>query len=186
MKPPELINYTSPPKKHRKGLYLCFCKNKFVSRCDSVKSGKTKSCGCIKKITNGKTTKHGHNRKGATTATYKCWSNMLSRCKNKKLPSYKNYGARGITVCERWRVFNNFLFDMGACPIGLQLDRIDNNKGYFKQNCRWATRSENCNNKNNNLRLKHNGKSYTATELARKLSLNENNLIYYLNKYLYE
>ncbi len=84
--------------------------------------------------------KHGHAVDGKPTKTYSAWSSMLSRCLNKNHSAYHNYGGRGITVCDDWReCFSNFLLDMGVAPPGLSLDRKDNDKGYFKDNCRWAT-----------------------------------------------
>lgn len=70
------------------------------------------------------------------------WYNMRQRCYNPNNPGYKNYGGRGIKVCKRWHVYENFLADMGAPPFGLTLDRKDNNKGYCKSNCRWATQAQ--------------------------------------------
>ncbi len=75
------------------------------------------------------------------------WRNMIQRCTNPNHKKYINYGARGITVCERWKIFENFLADMGERPGNLQIDRIDNNKGYSPENCRWTTSKVNNNNK---------------------------------------
>ena len=75
------------------------------------------------------------------TSEYKTWSCLRDRCRNSKARDYKNYGGRGITVCERWDSFENFLNDMGLRPEGMSLDRIDNDKGYSKDNCRWADKT---------------------------------------------
>jgi len=71
------------------------------------------------------------------------WREMNYRCNNESHPFYEYYGGRGITVCEEWKDYKNFLRDMGKKPEGLELDRIDNNKGYFKENCRWSTKAKN-------------------------------------------
>ena len=123
----------------------CDCGNYTFVRFDSLKS--TNSCGCLR-IEKGKEKKtHGM----TSTTAYSVWQGMKKRCLNKNNPNYHNYGGRGISVSERWIKFENFLEDMGHPPKGMQLDRIDNNLGYSKENCRWATPKENSNNKRNTL-----------------------------------
>src|ERR1700683_5203535 len=84
--------------------------------------------------------------------TRSSWYLMRSRCRDKHKKDYKNYGGRGITICERWQIFDNFLTDMGERPAGLTLDRIDNDKGYYKENCQGADRKTQANNRRQNQR----------------------------------
>ena len=88
--------------------------------------------------------KHGHNpsKTGKPSPTYQSWYAMKQRCQNPNCPAYKDYGGRGIKICERWMDFANFLQDMGEKPEGLTLDRINNNGNYELGNCRWATRKQ--------------------------------------------
>lgn len=100
------------------------------------------------------------------TSIYMCWRNVLSRCDSPSNPQFYLYGGRGITVCERWRRFENFLEDMGEAPDGLWLERKDNNKGYSPDNCVWATPKEQANNRRTTRRILFQGETYSLTELA--------------------
>lgn len=101
--------------------------------------GITRSCGCLlRETTITRSTKHGM----SDSSEYDIWSAMVQRATNPKNARYADYGGRGIGVCEKWLDFANFYADMGPRPEGRSLDRIDNDKGYSPDNCRWATGSE--------------------------------------------
>ena len=111
-------------------------------------------------------------------AEYKLWDSMKSRCYNPKSPSYKNYGAKGITVCERWRTsYDNFIEDMGHRHTPKhQLDRIDNNKGYEPGNCKWSTPKENNLNRTNNIIVMFNGSKRVLSDVAEELGISVNTI----------
>lgn len=86
--------------------------------------------------------RHRHGYFLEANRTFRIWQAMKARCDNKNNTNYVYYGGRGVSYCENWRTFSSFLDDMGECPEGMELDRIDNNNGYYKENCRWVTRAE--------------------------------------------
>lgn len=116
----------------------------------------------------GRRKTHGHAANYRPSPTYGCWSGMISRCSDAASCSYSQYGGRGITVCERWKKFENFLADMGEKPGGKSLDRFPGNNGNYElSNCRWATRLEQQNNMRSNRLITHNGETHTVAEWAR-------------------
>jgi len=107
---------------------------------------------------------------------YIAWAHMKARCLNSNDPRYADYGGRGITICDAWLNSANFISDMGLKPYGFQLERKDNNKGYYKENCIWATVKAQANNRRSNLNLTHNGITQTLQQWSEQLSINNRTL----------
>lgn len=118
---------------------LCDCGLTTIVRGSLLRSGNTKSCGCLRLV---KQIKHGGARRSQRHVLYWTWTSMRSRCNNPNDSSYSNYGAIGVKVCPEWDSFEQFLVDMGERPEGTTLDRIDPNGDYTVSNCRWATAYE--------------------------------------------
>jgi len=114
-------------------------------------------------------------------SVYRIWTSMMARCFNSGNSAYHDYGARGITVCERWLKFENFYADMGERPEGKTLDRIDNDKSYSPNNCRWASVKEQSRNKRSNVWISFNGKRQVMTDWARETGIPPATLKYRLD-----
>ncbi len=152
-------------------LCLCDCGVEKVIRLSTLVSGSTKSCGCLKHekaVEAGKTLNlnHGELRGRTASPEYKAWQHIKERCFKSSCSEFKNYGARGITICPRWvDLFTNFLDDVGRRPSPQHsIDRIDNTKGYEPGNCRWATPSQQSNNRRSTHILELDGISLTRRE----------------------
>lgn len=136
-----LIRYVRT-NKHGKRIWSakCSCGTEIEALASALGSGNTTSCGCYQRE---KLSSHSRSHGMSTTREYATWRGMLSRCHNPNDTGYHKYGARGITVCDRWRQsFVAFYADMGIKPAGMSLERINNSAGYSPANCRWATSSE--------------------------------------------
>ena len=134
-----------------------------------LRSGNTKSCGCLNVDSS---TTHGM----STTSTYHTWESMKARCGNPKHKFYSRYGGRGIKLCSRWSMFENFYEDMGECPVGLSIERKDNNKGYTPDNCVWASDKQQSKNKSSNVNLTYNGRTQCISVWAKELGVSANTL----------
>lgn len=131
---------------------LCECGSIAVVATANLRSGKTKSCGCLikEKMAIGIGLKHGK----SYTAEYSVWLGMRERCNNKMNPSYKRYGGRGISVCPEWDSFEVFLHDMGKRPTASHsIERINNDGNYEASNCKWATKYDQANNRSKSVRV---------------------------------
>lgn len=150
----------------RRYLWNCLCECGEQKQIDgySLRSGRTTSCGCWKKEA---TKTHGQRQ----SLTYNSWSTMKQRCTNPAATDYENYGGKGITIASEWNYFEEFVKDMGERPPGTTLDRVKNELGYSKENCRWATAEEQQSNKSNNVLHEFGDEMLTISEISRRTGI---------------
>lgn len=144
---------------------ICDCGNEVVAYTGNLTKGKTKSCGCWKKMVSSITNKkHGM----SNSDEYRIWQGIRMRCLNPNVKNYNRYGGAGITICDRWvNSFENFYADMGGRPSKTHsVDRINNDGNYEPSNCRWATPSEQGNNTTKNVFVEYQGRRMTTAQFA--------------------
>ena len=177
-------SYIEPSGRQRRIVTAkCDCGDVKNYRLEDLRSGATQSCGCLRneQIIKANTT-HGHASNGLISTEYRIWRGMKVRCENERSKYFNNYGARGVSIHDRWKdSFEQFYQDMGPRPSkDHSLDRIDNNGNYEPSNCKWSTKKEQNNNKRNNTLVEYNGKIQTVAQWASEYNLNYNTLFYRL------
>ena len=148
----------------------------------------TRSCGCLamESCSSGKDSrnfKHGHAINGVRSSTLSTWSNMISRCFNEKNKSWHHYGGRGITVCDQWLDFQQFLNDMGERPKGFSIERIDCDGNYCPENCKWVIKKDQPKNTRKNIRIYYKNQIKILSDWCRDLKL-DYDFAYYRIAYL--
>lgn len=155
-------------------LCQCSCGNTTHAYVAHLVQRRRNSCGC---------NQDGHPRHGLRhSREYSIWTDMRKRCSNPNSTSYHNYGAKGIAVCDRWTDFKNFYDDMGPCPEGRSIDRIDGTKGYSPDNCRWATAQQQIENRAVQKMYTLNGETMTLPNWCKKLGINYSTMRNRLNR----
>jgi len=152
----------------------CECGNTKIISAKTLLNGGTQSCGCLRQqMIAQKNTKHGKSIRGQVTPEYLTWCEIIKRTENPSCLGFKNYGGRGISMCQEWREsFETFLNDMGKKPTPLHsIERINNESNYSPLNCKWASRKEQNRNKRNNVFLTHEGKTMCIKEWSEHLGI---------------
>lgn len=149
--------------------WLCQCDCGALPRAvpqTSLKSGQTQSCGCLgAERRRAACTTHGHHK----SPEYRIWYGMRGRCENPNEFAFRDYGGRGILICERWSQFENFLADMGHRPAGTSIERLDNDLGYEPDNCVWATKHQQSRNRRNNVIVEVRGVQMILVDAAKAI-----------------
>ena len=170
----------APSKKGARWVCKCECGNIKTISASNLRHGRTKSCGCLSiETTVSRSKSHGCAPRGLPTPEYAIWGAIRHRTSNPNNKRYDDYGGRGIGMCERWREFSNFLEDMGLRPSSEHsIERKDNALGYYKENCRWATRKEQSRNKRSNHMVTYKGEIRCVMEWSEIQGIAVDNLYY--------
>lgn len=150
----------------------CDCGTEKIATANSLRSGDTRSCGCLMRE-NGHKQGKAHTTHGMEgTRTYEAWSGMIQRCTNPKCEFWDRYGGRGIKVCARWRnSFQAFYADMGKKPTGLTLERIDRDSNYEPGNCKWAGQKEQAFNRRSTIVITRDGRTMCLNDWCAELGV---------------
>lgn len=165
-----VIQRGTTENKTTKWICQCDCGHQTTVNAGKLMSGHTRSCGHLRYDL----PQHFKMEHGLTeTSEFKSWSSMLTRCNNPKYHLKQDYSERGITVCDRWLSFKNFIDDMGMKPFQkASIERIDNDKGYYPENCKWASRIEQNRNKRSNIVIEHDGQKMVMAQWTEKYGIN--------------
>lgn len=170
------LTVTSRSPRPRHWTCVCVCGAERSVYGPDLKTGKTKSCGCLRReLVSAAHRTHGMSR----SPTYVTWTNMLARCTKATNRSYPRYGGRGVKVCPRWEKFDNFLEDMGVCPPGHTIERLDIDRGYEPDNCAWIPKAQQASNTCRTVRFE----DKTLAQWARHLGRNQATIRWRLKKY---
>ena len=154
-------------------LCKCVCGNYVDVVSKRLRRRETRSCGCLQReVAANRQRTHGLSH----SPEYGVWVGIRRRCEIQKNKAYRYYGGRGVKVCSRWASFENFYADMGKRPDGYQIDRIDNDGDYTPENCRWATKREQMNNKRSNRFIEYDGRRLTLAQWGRRTGLNRSTI----------
>jgi hypothetical protein len=166
----------------------CQCGTLLVADFSDIKSGKTKSCGCLRReVSRVRASKGGEKlRTVAETRMFHVWRSMIRRCESPKSKAFKSYGARGIKVCERWHDFNEFLADMGIAPKGMTIERKQNDGDYEPENCIWLDRKSQNRNRRNTVFVEYLEKRQCVSAWAEEIGVKTETLRYRLNHWSVE
>lgn len=144
----------------------CACGALTRVRGGDLRAGRVSSCGCLKSEMLRASARHGHSRRNGCSRAYRAWCSMKSRCSASKKSHRARYFERGVSFCKRWEKFENFLADMGEPEDGMTLDRVNNSRGYSKNNCRWASQSQQVRNRERTLKVRVGGVLVPLAEAA--------------------